>query len=438
MAEPIVIIGAGLAAATAAATLREQGAPGAIVLLGDEEHLPYLRPPLSKEYLTDEAPLESVFIHDDAWYDEHDIEVRRDTRVTGIDPGLHLIDLADETRVHYSRALIATGSRARDLPVRGAELDGVLTLRRLADCQRIKHLLRGAERIVVVGAGWIGLEVASAARRAGVDVTIIEPEAQPLLHVLGAQVGSLFADLHIEYGVRLLTGTRVTEFVGEAGTVAGVRLGDHAVLPADAVVVGVGAIPNVEPFAASGLAIANGIVADAGLATNAPDVFVAGDVANAFHPRLDRRIRVEHWDNARGQGAAAALAMLDRRITYDRTPYFYSDQFDVGLEYTGFAPFGSYDRVVLRGDPAEHRYVAFWLAGGRVLAGMNVNTWDVRPQIEDLVTGGRIVDPVRLADEAVPLTDVALPGSGFEDELASEVWEDESPAASPRVGRMAG
>lgn len=438
MAEPIVIIGAGLAAATAAATLREQGVPGAIVLLGEEEHLPYLRPPLSKEYLTDEAPLESVFIHDDAWYDVHDIEVRRDTRVMGLDPEQHLIDLADGTRLHYSRALIATGSRARELAVRGSDFDGVLTLRRLSDCLRIKEVLRNAQRIVVVGAGWIGLEVASAARRAGVDVTVVEPEAQPLLHVLGTDVAALFADLHAEYGVRLLTGTRVTEFVGQVGTVTGVRLGDHTVLPADAVVVGVGAIPNVEPFAASGLVIANGIVADQGLATTVPDVFVAGDVANAFHPRLDRRIRVEHWDNARGQGAAAALAMLDRRITYDRIPYFYSDQFDVGLEYTGFAPFGTYDQVVLRGDPVEHRYVAFWLAGGRVLAGMNVNTWDVRPQIEDLVRTGRTVDPLRLADEAVPLTDVVLRGSGFEDELAREVWEDESPAAARPAPRKAG
>jgi 3-phenylpropionate/trans-cinnamate dioxygenase ferredoxin reductase component len=403
-----VIIGGGLAGAQAAETLRAEGVPGPISIVADERHHPYLRPPLSKEYLQGRATRESVFVHPPEWYAEQGIELHLGTAAVTLDPAQHAVGLSDGTRLHYDAALIATGAGPRLLPVAGSQLDGVLYLRRLDDSDAIRAVLERAARIVIVGAGWIGLETAAAARAAGVDVTVVETGTLPLGHVLGPEVAPVFAELHAEHGVRIMQQAHVQEIVGTAGVVSGVRLADGRVLKADAVIVGIGALPNTHITHGTEIKVANGVVVDETLQTTVPDVFAAGDVANAFNRRLDRHIRVEHWDNAKRQGAVAALGMLGRRAVYDRIPFFYSDQYDVGLEYTGFAPAGAYDRVVFRGDVPGHRFTAFWMAGARIVAGMNVNTWDIRPAIEALIESGQEVDDRVLADEDVPLEAVGV------------------------------
>jgi 3-phenylpropionate/trans-cinnamate dioxygenase ferredoxin reductase component len=401
-----VIIGGGQAAAAAVETLRSEGFPGPVSVVCAEPYLPYLRPPLSKEYLRGQAARESVFIHDADWYVEQGVDVQLGVDAVSIDPVQQSVLLSDGSRLTYGAALMATGASPRRLMVAGGDLAGIHYLRRLDDADRISAALAGVERVVVVGAGWIGLEVAAAAREAGVNVTIVEPESVPLLHVLGPQVGSHFADLHEAHGVTLLTHAYVAEFVGVGGVVTGVRLADDRVLKADAVIVGIGAQPNVGVASASRLSVADGIVVDEHLQTSQPGVFAAGDVASAFNRRLGRHLRVEHWENAKRQGAVAALGMMGRVAVYDRLPFFYSDQYDVGLEYTGYAAPGSYDSVVIRGDVDDRRYAAFWVAAGRVLAGMTVNIWDIRPQIEALIESGSPVDPEMLADAATPLVPV--------------------------------
>jgi 3-phenylpropionate/trans-cinnamate dioxygenase ferredoxin reductase subunit len=259
--------------------------------------------------------------------------------------------------------------------------------------------------VVIIGGGWIGLETAAAARTHGAEVTLVEMDQQPLRRVLGEEMGRVFADLHRERGVDLRLGSGVLEITVQGSQPTGVVLADGAELPADAVVVGVGIRPDTRLAEAAGLAVDNGVLVDASLRSSAPDVYAAGDVANIDSP-LFGRIRVEHWANALNGGPAAARAMLGQDVSYDRVPYFFSDQYDLGMEYSGWAPPGSYDDVVVRGDLAGREFVAFWLSGGRVLAGMNVNVWDVTDPIQDLVRRGDPVDPARLTDPAIPLTDV--------------------------------
>jgi 3-phenylpropionate/trans-cinnamate dioxygenase ferredoxin reductase subunit len=287
--------------------------------------------------------------------------------------------------------------------VPGADLQGVLYLRRLEDSERIRTAFDAGPRVVVVGGGWIGLETAAAARAAGLQVTVLEQARLPLMHVLGADVAQVFADLHREHGVDLRCEVQVAALTGNDGAVTGVRLGDGTEVPADLALVGVGITPNVALAVDAGLDVDNGITVDEQLRTSDPAIFAAGDVANAHHPVLGRRLRVEHWANARRQGATAAKAMLGQAVPYDRLPYFFTDQYDLGMEYTGYVDAGGYDRVVFRGDVPGREFVAFWLADRRVLAGMNVNVWDVTGPIEDLITSGRQVDPARLADPTVPL-----------------------------------
>mgnify|MGYP000022699670 CR=1 FL=1 len=398
-----VIAGGGLAAAKAAETLREQGADGRILLIGDEPDLPYERPALSKDYLQGKSAREKIFVHDGAWYRDHDIEFRSGTAVTGIDRGGRRVTLSDGEQVGYDRLLLATGATPRRLPVPGADLDGVLYLRTVRESERIRDTLAAASRVAIIGAGWIGLEVAAAARAAGVSVTVLEVERQPLLAVLGSRIASVFADLHRGHGVDLRLGARAAEIVGEHGKVSGVRLADGARLDVDAVIVGIGAIPNTDLAAAAGLKVDNGVLVDAGLRTSDPGVFAAGDVANAYHPLLGTHIRVEHWANALNQPAVAARGMLGQEAVYDRLPYFYTDQYDLGMEYSGYTPPGHNDDVVVRGDLDSRRFIAFWIKDGRVAAGMNVNTWDVTDQIQDLIRSGLPVDRDRLADPGVPL-----------------------------------
>ncbi|HSV65738.1 MAG TPA: FAD-dependent oxidoreductase [Mycobacteriales bacterium] len=415
MDHTFVIVGASLAGGKAAETLREEGYDGQVVLVGAEAERPYERPPLSKDLLLGKGERDQVYLHPPEWYDAHGVELRLGTPVTVLDPTGHFVELAGE-RILYDKLLLATGSVPRTLDVPGADADGVLYLRTLADAERIGAVLREGARLVVVGAGWIGLEVAAAGRQHGVAVTVVEQAALPLQRVLGDEVARVFADLHRGHGVDLRFGTWVSRIVAEQGRVAAVVLADGTELPADAVVVGVGVRPVTELATAADLAVDDGVLVDAALRSSNPDIFAAGDVANVDHPLFGRRIRVEHWANALHGGPAAARSMLGQDVVYDAVPYFFTDQYDLGMEYAGYVAPGGYDEVVFRGAPPEPgsgvagEFIAFWLAGGRVLAGMNVNVWDVTDAIQALVRSGRPVDPARLTDPAVPLESLAAPG----------------------------
>jgi 3-phenylpropionate/trans-cinnamate dioxygenase ferredoxin reductase component len=401
-----VIVGASLAGAKAAETLRDEGFTGRVVLVGEEPEPPYERPPLSKGYLLGSDERDTAFVHDRAWYDKQNIELRTGTRAEGLDPGAHTVTLAGGERLTYDKLLLTTGSVVRRVQVPGAELEGVHYLRRIEHADTLRGVLVEGARVVVIGGGWIGLEVAAAARTHRAAVTLVEVDTLPLRRVLGDEVARVFADLHAEHGVDLRLGTGIREIVGTDGRVASVTLEDGTSLPADAVVVGVGITPAVELAQAAGLAVDNGVVVDAALRTSDPDVYAAGDVANADNPLLGKHIRVEHWQNALDGGPAAARSMLGQDVVYDRVPYFFSDQYDLGMEYTGYAEPGGYDQVVFRGDVPGREFIAFWVADGRVLAGMNVNVWDVAEDIERMVRSGARVDPARLADPSVALADL--------------------------------
>jgi 3-phenylpropionate/trans-cinnamate dioxygenase ferredoxin reductase subunit len=408
-----VIIGAGLAGAKAAGTLREEGHDGRLVLVGADPEPPYERPPLSKQYLLGAAERASAFVHPAEWYAEQDIELRTGVRAVGLDPGDHRAVLDSGETLDYTAVLLATGSSARRLSVPGADLDGVRYLRTLADADQLRaDLSGGGRRVVVVGGGWIGLEVAAAARHHGNDVAVVEPQPTPLHGVLGAPMGRVFARLHRDHGVDLRTGTTVRAFEGSAGRVGSVLLdgeGDGA-LPADVVVVGVGAVPNTELAEAAGLPVDNGVLVDQALRSPAPDVYAAGDVAAAFHPRYGRHLRVEHWANALNGGPAAARSMLGQHVTYDRVPYFYTDQYELGMEYSGLG--GPDDTVVCRGNPEDGAFIAFWLTtDGRVAAGMNVGVWDVTGPIQALIRSDRSVPVERLTDPDVPLDELVADSS---------------------------
>ena len=404
--EPFVIVGGGLAGAKAAETLRDEGYEGPLVLVGGEPENPYERPPLSKGYLLGTAEREKARVHDAGWYATHDVDLRTGVRATGLDAAGHRVTLDTGEEVPYAKLLLATGSSARRLPVPGADLDGVRYLRTLADADRLLADLSGGGRnVVVVGAGWIGLEVAAAARHHGNAVTIVEPQPTPLHAVLGPDMGRVFAALHRARGVDLFTDTTVRELRGSGGRVQSVVTDGHAGLPADVVVVGVGAIPNTQLAASAGLEVDNGVVTDHALRTSAPDVFAAGDLAAAFHPLYGRHVRVEHWANALNQGPAAARSMVGQDVSYERVPYFFTDQYDLGMEYSGLG--GPHDTVVCRGNPDSGEFIAFWTADGRVTAGMNVNVWDVTDPIQALIRSSRQVAVERLTDPGVPLEELA-------------------------------
>ncbi|MEU3221087.1 FAD-dependent oxidoreductase [Streptomyces sp. NPDC006971] len=384
--------------------MRAGGFDGRIVLLGQEPDAPYERPPLSKGYLMGKQDRETIFVHPQQWYTDNAIDLRLGTTATALDPGGKTVTVSTGDTVGYDKLLLATGASPRRLPVPGADLDDVLYLRSVRDSERIKDTFQHASRVTFVGGGWIGLEVAAAAREAGVEATVLEAGELPLLRVLGPQIAPLFADLHREHGVDLRLSAHVSEIVdGGGGKAAGVRLADGQVIEADAVVVGIGAAANTALAADAGLQVDNGVVVDAALRTSYPDIYAVGDVANAFHPLLGKHIRVEHWANALHQPEVAARSMLGERAFYERVPYFFTDQYDLGMEYAGYAEPGNYDDVVVRGDLAGRAFIAFWLADGRVLAGMNVNVWDVNDAIQHLVRSGSTVERAALADPDVPL-----------------------------------
>ncbi|WP_310721194.1 NAD(P)/FAD-dependent oxidoreductase [Streptomyces lydicus] len=398
-----VIVGASLAGAKAAEALRGNGFDGRIVLIGDEPDPPYERPPLSKGYLQGKQDRETIFVHPPQWYAEQDIELLLDTTVTAIDRHQRTAALSSGERIGYDRLLLTTGASPRRLPVPGADLDGVLYLRRIGESERIHRTFETSSHMVFVGGGWIGLEVAAAARDAGVKVTVLEADALPLLRVLGPEIAPVFSDLHREHGVDLRLGAQVTEIVGTGGIAAGVLLADGTRIDADAVVVGIGATPNTQLPTDSSLQIDNGVVVDASLRSSDPHIYAAGDVANTYHRMLQRHIRVEHWANALHQPGTAARSMMGERAIYDRIPYFFTDQYDLGMEYAGYAEPSGYDDVVVRGDLSLREFIAFWLADGRVLAGMNVNIWDVNETIQHMIHSGDRIDRAQLADPDLPL-----------------------------------
>jgi 3-phenylpropionate/trans-cinnamate dioxygenase ferredoxin reductase component len=400
-----VIVGAGLAGAKAAEALREEGFDGEILLVGQEPEHPYERPPLSKDYLRGESAREKVYVHPVDFYERHDIELRTASRVERVDTKAHVVRLDDGERMRYDRLLLTTGAAPRRLSIPGSELDGIHYLRDLTDADAIAALLaKGSGRAVVIGAGWIGAEVAASARQKGLEVALVERSQVPLERVLGREMGTIYAQLHRDRGVELHTGVGLAAFEG-AGRVERVRLADGQTLDCDFVVVGVGVTPRTRLAEWAGLGVKNGILVSKRLETTAPGVFAAGDVANAFHPFYGRKMRVEHWANALNQPATAAAAMLGKRASYERQPYFFSDQYDVGMEYTGYAT--AWDEVVVRGDPSALEFIAFWLDRGRVLAGMNVNVWDVSEPIRMLIESCEAVDVERLRDPDVPLEELA-------------------------------
>ena len=403
MSPTFVIVGAGMAGGKAVETLREEGFDGRVVLLGAEPDRPYERPPLSKDYLRGEAERGGVYLQEDAgWYEEHDVDLRTSTTVESLDVGARAVVLAGGERIDYDALLLATGAEPKRPPIPGVDLEGVHVLRTLEDSDGLRAVLDAGGRLVVVGGGWIGCEVAASARQRGMDVALVEPQSVPLEGVLGPELGAFYRDVHADHGVALHLGSGLEAIEGD-GRAERVRTSDGSVLDADAVVIGVGVAPRTR-LAEGVLDVENGILVDASLRASADGVFAAGDIANHDHPLLGR-LRVEHWANALEQGPSAARAMLGQDAVYDRVPYFFSDQYDVGMEYAGHSRPG--DDVVFRGDLAGREFIAFWLRDGRVTAGMNVNVWDVNEHLQALVRSGATVDPGRLRDPDVPLDELA-------------------------------
>jgi 3-phenylpropionate/trans-cinnamate dioxygenase ferredoxin reductase subunit len=357
---------------------------------------------LSKDLLQGKQP--DVFVHAEQWYADYDVELRLNVSAVDLSCDDHLVTLSDGEQVSFDKLAITTGSSPRRLDIAGADLEGVHYLRTLGDAGRILAGFESGGRVVIVGGGWIGLEVAAAARARNLNVTVLEMAELPLVGVLGPRMAQVFADLHRANGVDLRVNARVDGFVG-GPRVTGVQSGAE-IIGADMVIVGVGVTPNTALAQAGDLRLDNGIVTDEHLRTSDPDVYAAGDVANAFHPRLGRHIRVEHWANALNQPQVVAANMLGDQASYDRIPYFYSDQYDLGMEYVGYVGRDMETEVVVRGDEASREFVAFWLSAGRVVAGMNVNIWDVVDPIRELILSGRQVEPARLADPDVPLDQI--------------------------------
>ncbi|MER6531686.1 FAD-dependent oxidoreductase [Streptomyces sp. NPDC001508] len=415
--QTFVIVGGGLAGAKAAETLRSEGFTGRVILICDERDRPYERPPLSKGYLLGKEERDSVFVHEPAWYAQNDVELHLGQTVDAIDRAAKTVRFGEDgTLVHYDKLLLATGAEPRRLDIPGTGLAGVHHLRRIAHAERLKGVLAALGRdnghLVIAGAGWIGLEVAAAARQYGAEVTVVQTSPTPLYGVLGPELGNLFAELHREHGVRFRFGVRLTEIVGQDGMVLAARTDDGEEHPAHDVLAAIGAAPRTALAESAGLAVADrahggGIVVDERLRTSDPDIYAAGDVASYPLALFGTRLRVEHWANALNGGPAAARAMLGRDEVYDRVPYFFTDQYDLGMEYSGWAPPGSYDQVVIRGDAGRREFIAFWVKEGRVLAGMNVNVWDVTGPIQQLIRSGARVDTERLADPHVPLAALA-------------------------------
>jgi 3-phenylpropionate/trans-cinnamate dioxygenase ferredoxin reductase subunit len=411
--EDIVIVGGGLAGATAARTLRAEGFTGPVTLLAEETHHPYLRPPLSKDYLLGKAGDDALPVVPEGWYGENGVELRLGTPVTEINPQARAVTLDGGSRLEYGTLLLATGSRPRTVPVPGGGLDGVSTFRTVEDSLRLRaRLAAGGLNVVMIGSGWIGMELAAAASAYGNTVTLLGLEEVPLGAAIGPELGGFFRALHEAHGVRFRLPASAAEITGRSGRATGVVTDTGEVLPADLVVMAVGVVPEVSLAAAAGIRLRNGILTDGSLRTSVPGVFAAGDVANALHPFTGQHHRSEHWSNALNGGKVAAKAMLGQDAVLDTVPYFYTDQFDVSMEYSGFPTLVS-GPPTIRGSLAAQEFLAFWRHEGQVVAGMSVN-WprSDKPQkfIKALITSRSAVPPEALADSAVPL-DQLLPAA---------------------------
>jgi 3-phenylpropionate/trans-cinnamate dioxygenase ferredoxin reductase subunit len=398
--DAFVVVGGSLAGAEAAAGLREGGFDGRVVLIGSEPWLPYARPELSKGYLMGRKTMSDMQVRPSDFYSDTGIEVMTSTTVTAVDPVSRLLQLEGGSSLGYERLLLATGASPRPLDVPGGHLQGVLSLRTVADADVLREGILRADRVVVVGSGWIGCEVAACARMLGAEVAMVSPDPYPLFAVLGPQVGAVLRDLHVDHGVALHLGASVEAVLGTERA-QGVRTTDGTTVLGDLVVVGIGAAPRDGLARRAGIEADDGILVDEYLRTSDPWVFAAGDVASAWHPLLGARLRVEHWDNAIKQGRAAAANMLDARSAYTQRPFFFSDQYDLALEYRGHAR--SWDQLVFRGDPASGAFLAFWLQDGRVLAALNANVWDQADALDALLASRGTQDPQRLADPGVDL-----------------------------------
>jgi NADPH-dependent 2,4-dienoyl-CoA reductase/sulfur reductase-like enzyme len=400
--EPIVVVGGGLAAAKAAETLRAEGYDGDLVVVSSEPHRPYERPPLSKDYLRGEAERDVLFPLPEDWYTDHHVDLRTATRAAAIDVAGHALTLIDGSVLPYARLLLATGSTPRSFAVPGADLQGVHYLRTIEHADLLAATLEasareGAGRLAVVGDGWIGMEVAASARTMGLDVTVVGRSVHPLGRVLGPLLGEMYGKVHADHGVHLHRNAQVVGITGSEGRVTGVDVEDGTHVAADVVVVGVGVTPNVGFAEAAGIALRDrslggGLAVDATLRTSAPDVWAAGDIASVPSQRYGRPLRVEHWSVALETGPHAARSVLGSREPYDKLPYFFSDQYDVGMEYLGFVEDPAETEVVVSGSLETSELVAFWVAGDRVQAGMAVNTWEQMERVEELVRAEGPVD----------------------------------------------
>lgn len=379
----MVIVGGGLAAGTAARILRKEGYQGPVTVVAQEPKLPYQRPPLSKGYLQGTEGLDQVILKPESWYREQTIDVRPQVKAVGIDRDDHRVSLSDGQELTYDKLLLATGATARTLP----GFEGALTLRTLADADALAPRLQG-RRLVVVGSGWIGMEVAATARQLGADVTVLSRGEVPLSAALGEKIGREFQRMHEEHGVKFQLGVTVEGMTEEA-----VRF-DGQEVPADVVVVGVGATLNLSLAEAAGLELSNGVLTDSSLVTSDPDILAAGDIANSFHPGLGEHLRVEHWSNALAGGKVAARTMLGQQAVQDEIPYFYTDQYDLGMELSGYPPLMKEAEIVIRGDLDTRKYLAFWVREGKVVGGMNVNIWDINPKIQQVIG-----QPVEVLDQ---------------------------------------
>ena len=400
--ESIVVLGAGLAGATTVTELREQGFAGPITLIGDESELPYERPPLSKGFLQGNEEPDGFTVHDAAWYLEHDVTLKLGAAAISVESAKRQVLLDDGSAVNYDRLVLATGSRANlggDAPLAGYDLPGVHTLRKLSDAKSLRAQITDGAQVSVVGSGWIGMEVAASARQLGARVTVYSSSKVPLASVFGERFGQHLLELHQRHGVDV----RPAKVQGIEQVDGHLQvLSEAGSSRADVVLLAIGAVPNVQLAETAGLEVDRGVLVDAALRSSDPRILAIGDIAQATHSVLGRRLRVEHWDNAIRQGKLAAATLMGKEQSYDWWPYFFTDQFDLGMEYVGHS--APEDETVLRGDAESGEFLMFWQNGQRITAAANVNIWDVNDDLRELV--GREIPAERLADPGIEITDL--------------------------------
>lgn len=404
-ADNVVIIGGGQAAAQACASLRQYGFAGKITLIGEEAALPYQRPPLSKAYMKGELAEERLYFKPESWYQDQKIETILSTRVTRIDRSARQVELAHGGHVPYDALIIATGSRPRALPVEGADLKGVFDLRDLADVERIRPRMMAGQRLVIVGAGYIGLEAAAVARQMGLEVTVLEMEPRVLARVTSPVMSAFFEAEHTRQGVEIRTGARLASLKGESGKVTTAVLSDGSELPADTVLIGIGILPNVELAKEAGLACSNGILTDRDARTNDPRIFAAGDCAARPLIHYGRKGRLESVHNAIEQGKLAAAAIMGKPRPPEDCPWFWSDQYDLKLQIAGLST--DYDEAVVRGDPDTRKFAVFYLQNGKLIAVDAINSPPEFLASKKLIMTGARLAPETLRDTSQSMKEIA-------------------------------